>query len=94
MKGVIEESVGKPIYEIFKEFQHKPIGAASIGQVSVGLGTRQLRGRSWSPSRTREHATAIRQAWGKGRVRVRDWVTVQWPLVSSLGTSGRLGAAV
>lgn len=30
---VIEDTVGKPIYEIFSDFDHVPIGAASIGQV-------------------------------------------------------------
>lgn len=29
--------MGKPIYEIFKDFDHVPIGAASIGQVRSTL---------------------------------------------------------
>lgn len=33
MKKVIEEELGKPIYEVYKDFNGIPIGSASIGQV-------------------------------------------------------------
>ena len=37
IKEVIEKELGKPINEIYKEIDEKPLGSASIGQVHKGI---------------------------------------------------------
>ena len=37
IKEVIEEELGKPINEIYKEINETPLGSASIGQVHKGI---------------------------------------------------------
>lgn len=66
---VIEDTVGKPIYEIFSDFDHLPIGAASIGQVggrAFGSAALALTCATLSLSSGRRRATSCRQraaAW-------------------------------
>ena len=37
IKEVIEEELGKPVNEIYKEIDEEPLGSASIGQVHKGI---------------------------------------------------------
>ena len=37
IKEVIEEELGKPINEVYKEINETPLGSASIGQVHKGI---------------------------------------------------------
>lgn len=44
VEGIVEQELGRPIHELFKEFDPEPCGAASIGQAhrAVGMDGRQL----------------------------------------------------